>query len=112
MLAGHLQVKNLRLIIDNNGLQSLTTTAETLNMEPLKSKFENFGWSVINVNGHDHTEMQSAFVMSSEKPLCIIADTTKGKGVSFMENQVSWHYKAPDKSELNLALNEVQDKHA
>lgn len=107
MFASHHQLSNLTCILDYNRLQSLTTTAETLNLEPVFDKAKSFGWDVIDIDGHNHHELQNAFLLKCERPKFIICNTVKGKGVSFMENQVAWHYKNPDDSELGQAIKEL-----
>lgn len=109
MFAAHHELSNLVAIIDYNKLQSLKTVEETLKIEPLTQKLESFGWNVIRVDGHNFTELENAFNLleKSEKPAVIIADTIKGKGVSFMENKVSWHYTSPTESEYLEALTEL-----
>ena len=110
LFASHHELDNLTAIVDYNGLQSLTTVANTLAIEPLASKFESFGCRVTRCDGHNHQELGEAFSLSKDnsgKPLVIIANTTKGKGVSFMENKVEWHYKPPNDDELKHALGEL-----
>lgn len=107
MFAAHHQLDNLVAIIDYNKLQSLTTVDKTLRVEPLADKARAFGWAVREVDGHNHTEL--AELLSSApwepgKPSFLIAHTTKGKGVSFMENSVEWHYKSPSTEQLAQAL--------
>ena len=111
MFAGHHKLNNLVAIIDYNNLQSLTTVEEALSIEPLADKWRSFGWNVIDVNGHDHNQLASAFKKddSIKKPTVVIAHTVKGKGVSFMENAVAWHYKSPSKEELQIALEEIDN---
>ena len=110
MFASHHNLNNLVSIIDYNKLQSLDTIEATLQLEPLRDKLESFGWTVIEIDGHDHDELKKSLNKKNHKPLAVIAHTTKGKGVSFMENNVSWHYKSPSKEELKLALNELNIK--
>ena len=105
----HHDVKNLTLIIDANNLQSLTTVDKTLAIEPLQQKIEAFGWECSDIDGHDHIKIAEALSKSASKPHCIIARTTKGKGVSYMENQVAWHYKCPNPEELKIALMEIDN---
>lgn len=115
LFASHHQLDNLVAIIDYNKLQSLTTIAKTLALEPLASKLEAFGWSVIEVDGHNHQklyEVLSQIPATRLKPTAIIAHTTKGKGVSFMENKVEWHYRSPSEEQLRLALKELGDQNA
>lgn len=108
-LAGHLSLSNLLVLVDKNNIQSLGTTQETLNLDPLRPKFEVFGWTALEVDGHDLEEMLEALatIGSNENPTVVICNTIKGKGVSFMENQVSWHYKSPSMEELAQALQEL-----
>ena len=109
MFAAHHKLNNLTAIIDYNKLQSLNTVENTLNLEPLASKFEAFGWDVCEVDGHNHEELAIELKKIHDfKPRIIIAHTTKGKGVSYMENKVEWHYKTPNKEELEIALIELK----
>jgi len=108
MFASHHKLNNLTAIIDYNKLQSLDSIENTLGLEPLDKKFKSFGWDVFEVDGHDYLQISNALIESSNlNPKVIIAHTTKGKGVSFMENKVEWHYKTPNKVELELALSEL-----
>lgn len=110
MFAAHHQLDNLIAIIDYNKLQSLTTVDKTLRIEPLADKARAFGWAVQEVDGHDHAALASLFAQlpfETAKPSFVIAHTTKGKGVSFMENSVDWHYKSPSADQLALALGEL-----
>ena len=110
MFAAHHQLDNLVAIIDYNKLQSLTTVDKTLRIEPLADKASAFGWSVREVDGHNHAELIDALgslPWEHGKPSFLIAHTTKGKGVSFMENSVDWHYKSPSAEQLALALEEL-----
>lgn len=112
LFAPHHRLDNLVVIIDYNKLQSLVTVKETLNLEPLAQKWEAFGWSVAEVDGHDTHALEETFSklpFGKGKPNCIIAHTTKGKGISFMENNNLWHYRAPDKDELAQALEELEE---
>jgi transketolase len=110
MFAPHHRLDNLVAIVDYNKIQSLATTDEVLNLEPLAAKWSAFGWEVLEINGHDFEEIEAACRADFQKvgkPRCIIAHTTKGKGVSFMENSVLWHYRAPNQVELAQALTEL-----
>ncbi|NDV58030.1 transketolase [Bacteroides sp. 519] len=110
LLAAHQKLDNLCLIVDYNKIQSLGNTNEVLNLEPLKSKFEAFNWNVIQINGHNHCDILKAFTEAEKikgKPTVIIADTIKGKGVSYMENELLWHYRAPNKEQLEIASKEI-----
>lgn len=108
MFAAHHRLDNLIAILDYNKLQSLDTIANTLGLEPLRAKLESFGWRVKEVDGHNYDELYDALTVKSiNQPLFIIAHTLKGKGVSFMENKVEWHYKNPNDNQLALALAEL-----
>jgi transketolase len=106
LLANHHKLDNLIVIVDRNRLQSLTDTELTLKLEPFSAKWEAFGWTVREINGHDVAALDNACEASSS-PICIIANTTKGKGVSFMENSVLWHYRTPNNEELVDALKQI-----
>lgn len=110
MFAAHHQLDNLVVILDYNKLQSLTTVDKTLRVEPLADKVRAFGWAVREVDGHDHAALTNALSASPwepGKPSFLIAHTTKGKGVSFMENSVDWHYRSPSAEQLAQALEEL-----
>jgi len=112
LFASHHKLDNLIAIVDYNNLQSLTTVKDTLNLEPLKDKFESFGSHVIDVNGHDHLALNKVIkeaIDIKDKPVVIIANTIKGKGVSYMENKVKWHYSTPNDAELETAINEINN---
>jgi transketolase len=105
------QLDNLVAIVDYNKLQSFGTVKEVLDLEPLPAKWAAFRWSVAEIDGHDYTQLEDALCrvpLQEGKPTVIIAHTVKGKGVSFMENRLAWHYKSPDKEQLALALREVE----
>ena len=110
MFAAHHRLDRLTAVIDYNKLQSLGTVADTLALEPLGAKLAAFGWAVREIDGHDHAAL--AQCLSDQrwepgKPQALIAHTIKGKGVSFMENKVEWHYKAPNPEQLVAALAEL-----
>ncbi len=109
MLAAHHKLDNLCLIIDYNKIQSLGATNEVLNLEPLHAKLEAFNWHVIEIDGHNHEQILDAFqrIGREGKPTVIIAHTVKGKGVSFMENRLEWHYKSPNAEQYEQAVKEV-----
>ena len=110
MFAGHHQLDNLVTIIDYNKLQSLTTVEKTLRVEPLADKARAFGWAVREVDGHDHAAMLEHLLRApweERKPSFMIAHTVKGKGVSFMQNKVEWHYRSPSAEQLAQALEEL-----
>jgi len=109
LTAAHYKLDNLCAILDYNKLQISGTTAEVCNTEPIDSKFESFGWSVQHVDGHDINALIKIFdglPFEKDKPSLVIAHTTKGKGVSFMENQVRWHHGVPDANQFETAINE------
>lgn len=111
MFAAHHKLDNLVAIIDYNKLQSLTTVDQTLRIEPLADKLTAFGWEVREVDGHDHDALFAALgsvPWSPGKPSVLIAHTVKGKGVSFMENRVEWHYRSPNDEQLATALAELE----
>lgn len=109
LFAAHHKLDNLVAIIDYNKIQSMGMVKEIMNLEPLAGKFSSFGWTVKVVDGHNVVELKEALLSTPEinKPLVIIANTVKGKGVSFMENSVLWHYKSPQGADLERALNEL-----
>ncbi len=110
MFASHHRLDNLVAIVDYNKIQSLATVAETLELEPFADKWRSFGWSVVEVDGHNHNALYtqlSNLPKTVGKPTCILAHTVKGKGVSFMERSVLWHYRTPRGSEYDEALNEL-----
>ena len=107
LFAAHHQLDNLVAIIDYNKLQSLTTVAQTLGIEPLGAKLDAFGWHVQEVDGHDHAALALAIEQARStrgKPSVLVAHTTKGRGVSYMENKVEWHYRTPDTAQMEIAL--------
>lgn len=107
LLANHHGLNNLTVIVDRNGIQSLKETEITLRLEPFAEKWRAFGWNVHEIDGHDYKSLTNSLEIS-DKPTVVIAKTTKGKGVSFMENSVLWHYRPPNENELNEALDEVR----
>ena len=107
LFAAHHNLDNLTAIIDRNNLQSIKGTEETLALEPLAQKIEAFGWKVLTVDGHDHAKILTALNKKVSGPKMILCKTTKGKGVSFMEGSVKWHYASPDAKELAKALDEL-----
>ena len=110
MTASKYELENLTAIIDRNRLQITGSTEEVNPIEPLKDKFLSFGFNVIEVKGNDIASLVEVFKKPKKeknKPNLIIANTTKGAGISFMENQVSWHHKVPSQSEYDLAIHEL-----
>ena len=112
MNANNQKLDNLVIIIDKNRLQIDGTTDEVKTLEPLDEKLKAFGFEVQTIDGHNFEEIEAALMNAkNSKNLCaIIANTIKGKGVKFMENNVSWHGKAPDKEQLDMALEELNAK--
>lgn len=109
MFAAHHKLDNVIAIIDYNKFQSLDTIANTMGLEPLVDKLVAFGSMVIEINGHDHEQIYKSLICASNgKPKVIIAHTIKGKGISFMENSIEWHYKNPNDEQLALALAELE----
>jgi len=109
MFASHHNLSNLTVIVDYNNLQSLASVDKTLSISPLDEKLSSFGWHVFHVDGHSHEELYSVLIQAKveENPTAIIMHTTKGKGVSFMENSVEWHYRSPNSAQLDQAIAEV-----
>ena len=113
MFAAHYQLDNLVAVIDNNGLQIDGKISEVMSPYPIDEKFRAFGWHVIVIDGHDFNEIEKAFDEAervANQPVAIILRTTKGKGVSYMENQVSWHGAAPNEEQYKIAISELQAK--
>ncbi|MET0422626.1 MAG: transketolase [Actinoplanes sp.] len=111
MFAAHHRLSNLVVVVDYNKLQSMGTTEETVALEPFAAKWDAFGWDVVEADGHDHDVLNTALDVprgaGRARPRCVLAHTVKGKGVSFMENQVLWHYRPPSDDELVTAMAEV-----
>ncbi len=113
LFAQHHKLDNLISVIDRNKLQSIRSTEETLQLEPLLDKWKAFGWSVVKIDGHNHQALQKNLVhFEKGKPLCVIAETIKGKGISFMENKNLWHYRSPQGDEYEAAISELGIKNA
>jgi len=113
LFASHHKLDNLNIIIDYNKLQSMDFVKKVINIEPLKSKFLSFGCNVKVINGHNITAINNALIRPTKnKPNVIIANTVKGKGVSFMENNNLWHYKNPNLEDLKRSLLEINKKYA
>lgn len=112
MTSSKYKLDNLCVIVDNNNLQIDGTIEEVMSSYPIDEKFKNFGFQVINIDGHNIKEIIDAFDVAKNvkgKPTCIIAKTVKGKGVSFMENKVEWHGKAPSEEEYKIAMEELDN---
>jgi transketolase len=111
MFAAHHHLSNLVAIVDYNRIQGIGRTSEVIELEPFREKWEAFGWSVREIDGHDHDALHHALAAipyDSRKPSCLIAHTIKGKGVTFMEDTVLWHYRIPRGSEFDAALAELE----
>lgn len=110
LFASHHRLKMLTVIVDYNKIQSLAPVEETLALEPFADKWRSFGWDVREVDGHNHFALYEALTPREQeepRPLCVLAHTIKGKGVSFMENSVLWHYRSPQGQEYIAACNEL-----
>ena len=110
MSAAHYKLDNMIAFLDYNGLQIDGEVESVMNINPIEDKFKTFGWNVITIDGHDFDQIFAALDMAKDtvdNPTMIIAKTIKGKGVSFMENQASWHGSAPSEEQLEQALSEL-----
>jgi transketolase len=110
LFAAHHRLDNLIAVVDYNKIQSLDTVARTLALEPFAEKWRAFGWRCLEVDGHDHAALLELFGRLRPgvgQPTCVLAHTVKGKGVSFMEHQVLWHYRSPLGEEQAAALREL-----
>ena len=109
LFASHHKLRNLVAIIDYNKIQSLDSVSNTLELEPLKDKFVSFGWKTYEVDGHSHEDLIEKFNLLKDQnlPTVFICHTTKGKGVSFMEDSVLWHYRSPQEDEYLNAIKEL-----
>jgi transketolase len=113
MTAAHRQLDNLTLIVDRNRLQQGDTTERTVSLEPLHDRFQAFGWTVVDIDGHDVVALRDVLgrvPATVGRPTCVIAHTHKGRGVSFMEDKVEWHHRVPTTAELEIALRELEDR--
>jgi transketolase len=110
LFASHHRLDNLVAIVDFNKIQSFGTVAEVLSLDPLAEKWRAFGWHTIEIDGHDHGEIERVVTNAPQvpgRPSAVIAHTVKGRGVSFMENKLEWHYKSPSDEQLAKALAEL-----
>ncbi len=110
MSANKYHLDNLCVIVDNNNLQIDGTVEEVMSPYPIDEKFRSFGFEIIKIDGHNIQEILDAFDVAKHikgKPVCIIAKTIKGKGISFMENQIGWHGKAPNEEQYKMAIEEI-----
>jgi transketolase len=113
LFAPHHRLDNLVAIIDYNKIQSLGSVSETLELEPFVAKWRAFGWEVLEINGHRVGEIVGALARlpaTAGRPTCVVAHTVKGKGVSFMEDRLLWHYRSPDPDEFRRALAELEEQ--
>jgi transketolase len=109
LFANHYRLHNLTAIIDHNKMQSLDYCERTLELHSLAEKWRSFGWRCMEIDGHDHEALKKACLTTDvEKPVCIIAHTIKGKGVSFMENNILWHYRDPQGEFYKRAVQELE----
>ena len=111
MTAAHYKLDNLCVIVDNNNLQIDGKVSDVMSVYPIAEKFESFGFATINIDGHNIQEIINAFEAAKKvkgKPTAIIANTIKGKGVSFMEDQAGWHGKAPNEEQYKIAIEELK----
>lgn len=111
MAAAQFKLDNLILIVDHNRLQQGARLADTNALAPIEEKFSAFGWSSTSIDGHDIVAIADALVQrttTAEKPLCIVANTNKGQGISFMQDRVEWHHKVPDQLQYEQARKELE----
>ena len=115
MFAAHKKLSNLTIFIDNNNLQIDGTMEEVNSPYPIPEKFQAFGWNTVEIDGHDSDQIDDAIAQATsvkDKPTAVIMHTVKGKGVSFMENQVGWHGVAPNAEQYENAMNELKAQYA
>lgn len=111
MFAATHKLNNLTIIVDFNKFQAFGPTNDVIDQSNLSEKFKVFGFDSFDIDGHDFSQIEKALRYRSAKPVAIIANTTKGKGVSFMENKLEWHYKSPNDEQLAVALSEIEEKY-
>lgn len=107
--AAHFGLNQITAVIDRNRLQYDGTTEEVLSMAPMEEKWRSFGWDTVAVDGHNIGQCYDALTYRGSKPVAVLADTVKGKGVSFMENQVSWHHSQLTKQQYERAVKELEE---
>lgn len=108
MSAAHFGLDNLFITVDRNRLQQGARTEETNGLDPLDERLASFGWEVRVIDGHDYAELEAAYAPSTTgKPVAVVANTTKGKGVSFIEDRVEWHHKVPNAEQVAQAMEEL-----
>ncbi len=112
LFAPHHKLDNLVVMVDYNKIQSFGSVSEVLELEPFAEKWRAFGWAVRELDGHDHAQIEAALrdaPFETGRPSVLIAHTVKGKGISFMENHLAWHYKSPNAEQLAQALAELEE---
>jgi transketolase len=110
MFAAHHKLSNLTAIIDDNGFQAMGQTKDVLNLQPLEDRWKAFGWDAQTVDGHDEAALWQALEKGSDRPRALIAKTVMGKGVSFMERRLEWHYYPLNDEQARQALKELEGK--
>lgn len=113
LFSSHHKLDNLTVIVDYNKIQALGHVKDVVNLEPFSDKWKSFGWAVHEIDGHNLEEIErvlSKLPFEEGKPSCVIAHTVKGKGISFMENKLLWHYRSPQGEEFEAALHELEDE--
>jgi len=111
MMASQLKLDNIVAIVDYNKIQAMGRVKEVMDLEPFREKWQSFGWNVKEIDGHDFKQIEKSLTkipFKKNKPSAIIAHTVKGKGVSFMEDSLAWHYAYPDEDQLKQALEELE----
>ncbi len=112
LTAAQYKLSGFTVIVDHNGMQAMGRCDQVMAIEPLADKWRSFGWQVTEVDGHDHEALREALApCPGEKPHCVIARTVKGKGVSFMENELLWHYRDPQGDDYDQAVYELEVNH-
>lgn len=112
LFANQYKLDNLVAIVDSNKMQSMDFCENTIALSPFAEKWKTFGWNVKNIDGHNHEELRNALLEtenSMHKPTVVIANTIKGKGISFMENNIVWHYRAPQGEDYENAVKELEE---
>ena len=111
LFAAHHRLSNLVAVVDYNKIQSLDRVENTIRLEPFADKWRSFGWAVREVNGHDHEELKQVFAgvpFNNDQPSVVLAHTTKGKGVGFMENTIEWHYRTARGANYDTAMKDLE----
>lgn len=111
MFASTHKIDNLTFIVDFNNLQAFGATNDVINQSNLSERLKVFGFDSFDIDGHNFDELEKYLKIQTNKPIAIIAHTTKGKGVSFMEDRLEWHYKSPNNEQLDIALSEIEEKY-